>query len=89
LFRPNLFTIWSITYFAIVILIDKWAAAHNTDTLLSQAHGMNYFYTEPLGLVGNVALLWGTSKVYMTNIRKDMTNVWFVVKVYLIHDLDS
>ncbi|KAJ8421711.1 hypothetical protein Cgig2_032909 [Carnegiea gigantea] len=49
--------------------------------LLLQAHEFNYFYTKPLGFIGGVALLWDSSKVYVTRITKESMHVLFIVKV--------
>jgi len=68
-----------MTYAAIVLLTNTYAAARNARKLLSQAHGLNYFQTKPLGFVGGVALLWDSSKVYITCITKETIHVSFVI----------
>ncbi|KAJ8431547.1 hypothetical protein Cgig2_029576 [Carnegiea gigantea] len=64
-FRPNLFTILSLTHCGVVVLMDTRAAGRNERQLLDKAHGLDYFYVEPLGFVGGLSVLWDTSKVVL------------------------
>ena len=56
-FQPNLFTMKSMTDATVVLLTNTCAATRNTRKLLSQANGLNYFYTKALRFIRGVALV--------------------------------
>ncbi|KAJ8425361.1 hypothetical protein Cgig2_032877 [Carnegiea gigantea] len=62
-FRPNLFTMTSITGAYVVLLIDTRVGSRNAQRLRDEAHLLHYYYREPLGFVGGVIILWDNSKV--------------------------
>ncbi|KAJ8419729.1 hypothetical protein Cgig2_016201 [Carnegiea gigantea] len=80
-FRPNLFTILSLTYDGVVVLTDTRAACRNARQLLDKAHGLEYFYVEPLGFVGGLLVLWDTSKVVLGGINGEDNFVSFAMKL--------
>jgi len=47
----------------VVVLTDTCVGSRNTRRLLDKVHNLNYYYREPLGFVGGVAILWDNSKV--------------------------
>ncbi|KAJ8435884.1 hypothetical protein Cgig2_010917 [Carnegiea gigantea] len=62
-FRPNLFTMTSITGSYMVVLTDTCVGIRYARRLLDEAHDLNYYYREPLGFVGGVVILCDNSKV--------------------------
>ena len=51
-FRPNLFTLISMTQSTVVVPTETRTSGRNAREILSEAHGLNYFYTPTLGFVG-------------------------------------
>ena len=78
-FRPNLLR--SMNDSAVVVLIDTRSCGTNGGDILNQAHGLNYGYTDTLGFVGGMAVLWDTSKVFLYGLRTHPTHVSFPMKV--------
>lgn len=79
-FRPDLFTMTSTTDAAVVVLTDTRATGRHARQLLKQATKMNYFYTEPQGFVGGVAVLWDSLRVFVTGITVEPMHASFVAK---------
>jgi len=80
-FRPNLFTICSLTNAQVIVLTDTRAAKKNARSLLNKATGMEYFYTEPMGFVGGTSVIWDTSKVFLAGLTGEDNYVSLRLKV--------
>jgi len=80
-FRPNLFTLTTMTNSSVVVLTETRACDRNAQQVLRHARGMNYLYTETLGFEGGVSILWYMSKVFLYGFHIDAKHVLFVVKV--------
>jgi len=86
-FRPNLFTLRTMTHSNVVVLTETCACERNARQLLCQAHGLNYFHTNTLGFAGRESILWDTSKVFLYGFHTDAYHVSFIVKELSIHQL--
>ncbi|KAJ8433150.1 hypothetical protein Cgig2_007114 [Carnegiea gigantea] len=80
-FRPNLFTLMSMTSSLVVVLTDTHAAGRNARRLLNKANDTEYFYSEPLGFVGGVSVIWDSSKVAMARLTGENDFVSFCLKI--------
>jgi len=80
-FRPNLYTLSLMNDSAVVMLTDTRSCGTNGGDILNQAHGLNYGYTDTLGFIGGMAVLWDTSKVFLYGLRTHPTHVSFLMKV--------
>jgi len=83
-FTPNLLTLRSMTQATIVLLTETRTSGMNAREILSEAHGLNYFYTPTLGFVGGVAVLWDKAKVFLYGFRSEGNHVSFRVKVMIL-----
>jgi len=52
----------------------------NARELLNQEHGLNYVYTDSLGFVEGVSVLWDNNKVFMYSFHSEPYHVNFIVK---------
>jgi len=64
-FHPNLYTLWTMTNLAVMVLTETRTCQRNARELLNQAHGLNYLYKDSLGFVGRVFVLWDNNKVFL------------------------
>jgi len=64
----------------VAIPTSRHVVRWNAQNLLFHALNMNYIHTEPVGFVGDVSLLWGTSKVYVSQITNKPMHVLFLMK---------
>jgi len=71
----------------VIILTKKHACQRNALQVLRHAHGLNYLYTDPLGFMGGVSVLWDTSKVFLYGFHTDANHVSFLEKVMTMHRL--
>ncbi|KAJ8431691.1 hypothetical protein Cgig2_006547 [Carnegiea gigantea] len=80
-FRPNLYTMTSITGAYVVVLTDTRVGSRNVRRLLDEAHHLNYYYREPLGFAGGVVILWDNSKVEVCGFTGHNMDMSYIVKV--------
>ncbi|KAJ8421661.1 hypothetical protein Cgig2_014342 [Carnegiea gigantea] len=79
-FRPNLYTLRSMTGAIVTILTDIRLRGRNTRCLLNEAHGLDCAYSEPLGLIDGVVVLWDNSKVEVSTLTGHDMHLSFIVK---------
>jgi len=65
----------------VIVLTDTRAARKNARSLLNEATGMEYFYTEPMGFVGGTSVIWDASKVSLAGLTGEDNYVSFCLKV--------
>ena len=65
----------------VVVLTDTRVGSRNAQRLLDKAHDLNYYYREPLGFVGGVAILWDNSKVEVSGFTGHDMDMSCIVKV--------
>jgi len=80
-FRPNLYTLRSMTDAAVVVLTDTRSCGTNAREILNLAHGLNYRHTDTLGFFGGMTVLWDISKVWVYGVTTHATHVSFRMKV--------
>ncbi|KAJ8426903.1 hypothetical protein Cgig2_024394 [Carnegiea gigantea] len=71
----------SITRVYRVVLTDTRVGSRNAQRLLNEAHHLNYYYREPVGFIGGIAILWNNSKVEVCGYTGHFMDMSCIVKV--------